>query len=294
MELNVLKAFVAVARNRSFSEAALQLHLTQPAVSKRVAALEQELDARLFDRMGRNVSLTEAGEALLPRALQILKEIEDSRKIIADLSGRVRGRLSLGTSHHIGLHRLPPVLRAYSSRYPEVELDLHFLDSEAGCDEVERGRLDLAVVTLPDTPSTNLLLTPIWDDPLEIAVAHDHPLADVRDITLQELASHGAILPAVGTFTRTIVVTPFDEHQLPLKVVLETNYLETNKMMVTIGLGWSALPQTMLDRDLRSVQVKELRLRRSLGIVQHKARTLSNASQALVSMLISGGSSGLG
>lgn len=286
MEFNALKAFVAVASNRSFSEAAIQLHLTQPAVSKRVAALEEQLDAKLFDRMGRNVFLTEAGAALLPRALQIIDKMDESRKIIADLSGRVRGRLSLGTSHHIGLHRLPPVLRAFCNRYPEVELDLHFLDSETGCEAVERGGLDLAVVTLPDTPSPNLLLTQVWDDPLEVAVARDHPLAHKRKVTLAELASHGAILPAIGTVTRTVVVAPFNEHQLRLKVILETNYLETNKMMVSIGLGWSALPRTMLDGELRSVRVTKLRLRRSLGIVQHKARTLSNASQALIGMLV--------
>ena len=177
MEINELKTFVAVAEQASFSLAAKHLYLTQPAVSKRVTALEEQLATKLFDRVGRRVCLTEAGKALLPKAYGILKEIDESRRMIANLSGQVRGRLSLGTSHHIGLHRLPPILRAYISRFPEVELDLHFLDSEAGCDEIERGKLDLAVVTLPPTPPPAISVLQIWDDPLDFVVTPDHPLA---------------------------------------------------------------------------------------------------------------------
>ena len=285
MEINELKTFVAVAEQASFSLAAKHLYLTQPAVSKRVTALEEQLATKLFDRVGRRVCLTEAGKALLPKAYGILKEIDESRRMIANLSGQVRGRLSLGTSHHIGLHRLPPILRAYISRFPEVELDLHFLDSEAGCDEVERGKLDLAVVTLPPTPPPAISLLQIWDDPLDIVVAPDHPLARFKNITIDDLADHPAILPTVGTFTRAIIVKPFQQAQLDLNVRLETNYLETNKMMVTIGLGWSALPRTMLNKDLCCLNVSQLKLGRSLGVVRHKSRTLSNAAQALLEMI---------
>lgn len=287
MEFDALKAFVAVSQDRSFSTAADRLHLTQPAVSKRIATLEHGLGTRLFDRIGRTITLTPAGEVLLPRAIHIMGEMEESRRMIANLSGQIRGRLSLGTSHHIGLHRLPPILRSYTNRFPQVELDLHFMDSEAGCNAVEQGQLDLAVVTLPLKASPKLLPTKVWDDPLDIVIARDHLLVERQNIGLEELADHAAILPAANTFTRAIVVRPFDEHRLRLKVALETNYLETNKMMVTIGLGWSVLPRTMLNEHLKSIPIEHLRLKRALGIVQHRARTLSNAATALVDMLLS-------
>ena len=285
MEINELKTFIAVADHASFSLAAKHLYLTQPAVSKRVNSLEEQLAAKLFDRIGRRVCLTEAGKALLPKARGILKEIDESRRMIANLSGRVRGRLSLGTSHHIGLHRLPPVLRAYISRFPDVELDIHFMDSEAGCDQVECGKLDLAVVTLPPAPPSAVSLLQIWDDPLDIVVAPDHPLARLNNITLEDLATHPAILPTAGTVTRAIIAKPFQLAQLHLNVMLETNYLETNKMMVTIGLGWSALPRTMLDKDLYCLNISHLSLARTLGIIRHKSRTLSNAARALLEMI---------
>jgi len=130
MDLANLNAFIAVAETRSFSLAAERLHLTQPAVSKRIAALEAQLDVRLFDRLGREIGLTEAGRALLPRAYQILNVLDDTRRALTNLNGDIGGRLSLATSHHIGLHRLPPLLRAFTRAHPQVSLDIRFLDSE--------------------------------------------------------------------------------------------------------------------------------------------------------------------
>ena len=108
MDIPSLRGFLAVAEHGSFSAAAEELHLTQPAVSKRVAQLELGLGQRLFDRVGHRVLLTRAGEVLLPRARCILQEISDTRRVLANLRGLVDGSLSIVTSHHIGLRRLPP------------------------------------------------------------------------------------------------------------------------------------------------------------------------------------------
>ncbi len=148
METQNLRAFLMVAEQGSFSGAAEELHITQPAVSKRVATLETQLGTALFDRIGRQVSLTEAGRALLPHALAIWQSLGQAEQSIRDLSGVVAGRLRLGTSHHIGLHRLPPVLRRFSERYPQVKLDIDFMDSEEAYEEIMRGNVELAVVTL--------------------------------------------------------------------------------------------------------------------------------------------------
>ncbi len=286
MEIKDLKAFITVAEYASFSLAANHLHLTQPAISKRIAALERELGARLLDRIGKRVFLTEAGSALIPNAKKILSDVDETRKMITSLSDEVGGRLSIATSHHIGLHRLPTVLRAYTNKYPNVDLDIQFMDSEAGCEEVARGSVDLAIVTLPSPSPANLVLNTIWNDPLDIVVGHDHPLLQKREVNLEELVSFPTILPPQGTYTRTLIIKPFQERQLTLDIKLETNYLETIKMMVAIGLGWSALPQTMITEDLHRVPVTDLRLKRTLGIVQHRSRTLSNAARALAVMLL--------
>ncbi len=285
METASLRAFVAVADSGSFSAAATRLFLSQPAIIKRIATLESELDTRLFDRIGRTVTLTEAGQTLLPRARHILLELDDSIRSLSSLSGEVHGTLRFATSHHVGLHRLPPVLKQYVRRYPQVRLDIRFMDSEQACRAVETGALELAVVTLPPTPSGALGTQRIWHDPLAVVAARDHPLCALKRPQLSDLGAHPAILPASNTYTRQIADAAFARLAIELDVALSINYLETIKMLVSVGIGWALLPQTMLDRQLRALPVKQLRLQRQLGWVAHRDRTLSNAARALRQML---------
>lgn len=286
MDISALQAFIAVAETASFSLAAQRLFLTQPAVSKRIAALEQELGTALFDRVGRHTGLTEAGRALLPRARRIVDELEDSRRAIASLSGKVEGRLSFATSHHIGLHRLPPVLRAFHQRHPQVELDIHFMDSEAACQAVLHGDLELGIVTLPTLTPPNLETRLLWDDPLTLVVAPDHPLAAKHQVTVKQLADWPAILPAHGTYTREIVESTFADAGLVPQASMATNYLETIKMLVAVGLGWSVLPHTMLDTQVHALRLRNFAPHRGLGVVYHRVRSRSNAAQALIEVAL--------
>lgn len=285
MDIAGLQAFVTIADSGSFSLAAGRLHLTQPAVSKRLAALEAELDTRLFDRLGRAVRLTEAGGVLLPRALRILTELDDTRRALRNLSGVVTGPLTLATSHHIGLHRLPPVLRIFSSRYPQVRLDMRFMDSELAGAAVLRGEVDLAVITLPPRLEPPLEVLPLWPDPLIAIASPAHPLAEPIAVTPERLSQYPAILPSEATFTRRIIEEGLARLGVTPLVAFSTNYLETIKMMVAVGLGWSILPRTMRDADLVELNVDGLRLERALGVVRHTGRTLSNAARAILDTL---------
>ncbi|MDM7322823.1 MAG: LysR family transcriptional regulator [Gammaproteobacteria bacterium] len=286
MDISNYAAFLAVAEQASFSLAAEQLHLTQPAISKRIAQLEAELGVTLFDRLGRRVALTEAGRALRPVAERILSDVREMHQVIANLSREVSGPLSVVTSHHIGLRRLPPILRDFTRSYRRVRLDIAFMDSEQACQAVERGMFELGVVTLPLRPSPLLECIPLWEDRLVIAVAREHPLAAQACVSLEQLGAHPAILPAVGTYTRTIIEAPILQRHGALDVILETNYLETIRTMVAIGLGWSALPQIMLGDDVVEVAVEGLDIHRTLGLVRHAGRIVSNASRALTELLL--------
>lgn len=285
MDIAALHAFVTVAETRSFSEAALRLHLTQPAISKRIAQLETSLNCQLFDRIGRQTSLTEAGQALLPRAQRILFEMEDMRRELSNLSGEVGGTLKIGTSHHIGLHRLPPVLKTFSRRFPQVNLDIQFIDSEMAFDLLMQGQLELGIVTLPPEPHATLQTMTVWNDPLAFMVSVEHPLAGQKVVALQDLAAYSAILPSLSTFTRRIVEKLFRAEALDIEVAISTNYLETIKMMTSIGLGWTVLPATMLDDDVCRLPIRDIHLTRSLGVVFHPGHSLSNAAKAMLQLL---------
>jgi DNA-binding transcriptional LysR family regulator len=285
IDIDGIKAFVTVADARSFSIAANHLHLTQPAVSKRIALLESQMGVRLFDRIGRTVNLTEAGRALEPRARDILMNIEDTQREISNLAGNIGGQLSLATSHHIGLWRLPQVLRKFSQRHPEVSLDLHFMDSEVAHDQIVQGNLELGVITLPPKSHERLNAIPIWRDPLVFMCAVDHPLASQEKFYIEQLPDYPAILPDMSTFTGRIVKTLFDERGLALNVSMSTNYLETIKMLISIGLGWSVLPSSMLDSSLKVINVPNVTIERQLGVIHHVQRTLSNAGKAFLDCL---------
>ncbi len=287
MDLANLAAFVAVAEHGGFSSAAEQLHLTQPAVSKRIAQLEASLQARLFDRLGRQVVLTEAGQTLLPRAQRLLDDAGDARRALREVGDGVGGTLRFATSHHIGLHRLPPLLRRFVTKYPRVALDIRFLDSEQAWNEVLQGRIELALTTLgPATPP--LRATPLWDDPLCFVAAPGHPLARRPRPTLAELSAHPAVLPEPHTFTHRIVADAFARRGLPLRLRMTSNYMETLKMLASAGLAWGVLPQSMLDRSLRALPVGGMKLSRRLGCVTHAGRTPSRAAQAFIALLDAG------
>lgn len=281
MDSQTLKAFVAVAEAGSFSLGAEKLHLTQSAASKRISQLEGQLNVRLFDRIARQVTLTEAGRALLPRAKRILQELDEARQAIRDLSGGVAGPLRLCISHHLGLHRLPPVLKSFATKYPQVELDVDFMDSEKAYEAILRGEFEVGVITLALNENPKIESMHIWDDPLVFVCAHEHPLARSANPTLKALSRYPAILPGMNTYTGRILKQFFDNEGVPLKSPMSTNYLETIRMMVSVGLGWSVLPAT-LAKELHNFQLPVPFIKRELGFIHHKEKSLSNAANAFI------------
>jgi DNA-binding transcriptional LysR family regulator len=282
---NDLQAFIAVADLNSFSKAGERLHLTQPAVSKRVQALEAQLGAKLLDRVGKRVYLTDAGRLLKPRAEDLIRAMQETQRMVQDMEFKVSGVLSLTTSHHVGLHRLAPVLRTFTRRFPEVKLDIRFEDSEDAHDLVRRAETEIAVVTLDPLGDSDLQYLQLWDDPLCFVVSKDHELAPRGRLTLLELAASTPVLPGLGTYTGRIVVDAFMAAGIPLTPNLATNYLETIAMLVSIGLGWSVLPSSMVKPPLVVLDTEAPALRRSLGCVTNPRRTLSNAARAFRDVL---------
>ncbi|NOZ52100.1 MAG: LysR family transcriptional regulator [Gammaproteobacteria bacterium] len=302
MDTTNLTTFLTIAELKSFTQAAETLFLTQPAISKRIKALETEMNAKLFDRLGRQTTLTEAGHILYKRAQIILQQMQEGQREIQNLSRQVTGKLSIATSHHIGLHRLPPALEQYNQQYPDVLLDLHFMDSEQAYHQVMAGKFELAIITIPNNNTNNnkseLIAKTIWEDKLEFVVGPTHELVSNTNRStkktephspihksLTELAQYPAILPAKNTYTRQIIEQTFKQSEQRIATSMSTNYLETIKMLVKVGLGWSILPHTMLTDELTILKINNITLTRHLGLVRHPARTLSNAATAMVSIL---------
>ena len=283
MNTKDLDTFLAVAETRSFSEAAQVLNITQPAVTKRIQAFEQNLDATLFDRVGKRVHLTAAGEVMLHEARTLIGSWSDTQRKIANISSNVSGPLKLATSHHIGLHRLAPVLQAYRATYSDVALNITFEDSEVAHEMLTLGEIELAVVTLNPEGAGNLSYTPVWHDPLRFVTAPGTRTA--KRLSLNDLANLPCVLPGTATFTGRIVLDRFAAAGIDLKPAMSTNYLETLSMLVRVGLGWSVLPESMAG-DLKILNVDCPEMSRTLGCVTHPARALSNAARAFYEVVV--------
>lgn len=291
MDIYSLQTFLVVAEYRSFSKAADKLYLTQPAISKRIASLEEDLSTKLFDRLGKKVLMTDAGNELFNRARKIVGECDDARRALSNLSEKVSGRLSFATSHHIGLHRLPKILRQFTMLFPQVDLDIRFLESEEAYGALIQGKIELALITLPEVSYEGLTCISVWQDSMVAAAAADHPLlinsGKGRRTTAEELVCWPAILPGEKTFTFQLIAETFAEMELHLENKLSSNYIEMIRMLISSGAGWGFLPQTMIDgEEVKSVPGKLPVILRQLGVITHNGRTLSRSARELITLLI--------
>lgn len=144
MKIATFSAFIKVMETGSISIAAEKLYLTQPAVTKRIHGLENYLGIKLFESVGRGIQPTQAAYHILPRIKQWLSELEDIQRDISQSQDQIQGKLKIGTSHHIGLHHLPKYLKSFAQDYPQVELEVQFIDSEQAHQLVLAGEIELA------------------------------------------------------------------------------------------------------------------------------------------------------
>ena len=284
MNLAAFEAFVKVMETGSISMAADQLFITQPAVTKRIHSLEEYFGVKLFESAGRGVQATHAAHSLLPKVKSWLNELGDIHHTLSHEQNEVQGKLKLGTSHHIGLHHLPHHLRRYAQDYPNVRLDVRFVDSEQAHEQVLAGDLELAFLTLPPQLDPRLKYVTIWNDPLVFVAAPFHPLAQAQNLKLQDLLAYPSLLPAAQTYTSQITLAEFEKQGVKPKITMSNNPLESIRMLVSIGLGWSVLPKTMVNDGLVQLDIN-LEMHRQLGMVWHPGRSQSKAAQALVSLM---------
>ncbi|WP_230659965.1 LysR family transcriptional regulator [Psychrobacter sp. I-STPA10] len=286
MNTTNLTTFITVMQTGSISGAAEKLFITQPAVSKRIKNLEDEFNVILFDTLGRGIVPTQAATELLPHAKRWLDDYDNFKINIQNSQQTVSGKLVIGTSHHIGLHHLPPVLKQFIQMYPAVQLEVHFVDSESAHKSVLDGDLSLAFLTLPPVYDKRLTYYTLWSDPLYFVTGTLSSLAKKSNVSLEELAHYGAILPAANTFTSQITLAEFAKQNLKPYATMSTNPLESIRMLVSVGLGWSVLPQTLINQDLARIDMAEnLELQRYLGVVINPHLTRSASVEALMQLL---------
>ena len=246
--LRQLKVFEAVANHLSFSRAAQELHLTQPAVSMQVQALVEQAGVALFEQIGKKIFLTAAGEELLRHARRIAQQLREADEAMAAIRGVRGGRLNIGvvsTAKYIA----PRLLVAFRDLHPEAELRLGVENRETVVRQLAENEIDLAIMGVP--PKDFETVAEIFSEhPHVIVAAPDHPLAAARRIAPETLASELFLIRESGSGTRAAMERFFGERNIELAKTLELASNETIKQAVMAGMGLSFLSGHSISLEL--------------------------------------------
>lgn len=282
MELRHLRYFEAVARHSHVTRAAEELHIAQPALSKQISQLEQELDIALFNRVGRSVRLTEAGEALLPHARAILAQVAIARAEMSERVGLRKGRVSIGTTPTVGTRLLPPALADFSRMYPGIEFRLSEAGLQTLLEELEAGLADMVIVSLPlDDPAVTV--EELFSEELVVVVNNLHPLAAQQHVRLADLSNERWVLTAEDYDLRSSVLSACQQVGFVPQVILEGGEIDTLLRLVAAGLGISLMPRLGIppDATMTLLRVADLDLSRTLGLAWRDDRVSAPAARAM-------------
>jgi DNA-binding transcriptional LysR family regulator len=249
MELRQLAVFVAVAEEASFTRAADRLHMVQSAVSASVRTLERELGASLFDRTTRRVELTDAGDALLPEARQVLAAVGAAREAVDQVSGGLRGTLRIGTMQGQAMRAVsvPRMLARFRAEHPGVEIQVgHVGGSVHMAEQVRVGRLDLAFVSLPGRRPAGLTLTRISLEEMQLACPKDHPLSARAEVELAALADEPFAEFPEGWGTRMATDRAFAAAGVSRTIVYEVNDVASVVEFVGNGLAVAVIAPSLI------------------------------------------------
>src|SRR5216684_882679 len=210
MELHQLRYFCAVAETGSFSRAAEQSHVSQPSLSQQIMKLEEELGARLFDRLGRSVRLTELGKTFLPRARAVLRELEAAKGDVVERKDFVGGPVTVGIIPTVGPYFLPPFLTSFSRKFPQVRFTVVEEITPALLDRLRAGAIDVAILALP-IRGHEFETAPLLTERLFAALPKNHKLAKRRSLVLKDLRSEPFLLLRDGHCFRDTAVAEQQE-----------------------------------------------------------------------------------
>ncbi len=288
MDLDYLTTFLEIAKQGSFSRAGQKLFRSQPAVSAQIRQLEEEYGQKLFDRVGKSMKLTAAGEVLLGYAGRLVTLKNDSLRAVADQSSAPRGTLAVGANEATCLYVLPDVFAEFHRRFPSVQISVYRNFSRKVIEKVEDGALDVGIVTLP-VKSPSLKIHSIFRDRLMLMVSPKNPLARHKTVTVAEIADQPLIFPKTG-FTRQLLDKLFRPYRSQLRVTMELPSVGMIKRFVAAGLGVSLISESFARDEVRAGDVKlvaisDVELWRELGLIYRRDRTLPRSAAAFVSLI---------
>lgn len=292
MEDHKLKVFCTVADTKSFSKASEIIHLTQPAVSLQIQALEELYETKLFDRSSSTVALTPAGEILYKYAREILALYSAAEKNIGELTGLVKGSISVGASTTIGNHLLPTVIADFRKTHPKIKIHLSVGNTKRIVEFLNSGNIDIGLVE-GDVARQKLIVEKLISDELVVIVPPLHPWAKKKEISIYDATKEPFVLREEGSGTRQILEKYLNKHGISthdMKASMMLGSTEAIKEAVESGIGISIVSRWAARKEnkygsLKLLSLKEEKFFRDFSLVFHKNAIASHAVDEFLTYL---------
>jgi DNA-binding transcriptional LysR family regulator len=292
MEDHKLKVFCTVADTKSFSKASEIIHLTQPAVSLQIQALEELYETKLFDRSSSTVSLTPAGEILYKYSKEILALYSAAEKNIGELTGLVKGSISVGASTTIGNHLLPTVIADFRRTHPKIRIHLSVGNTKRIVEFLNSGNIDIGLVE-GDVARQKLIVEKLISDELVVIVPPLHPWAKKKEVSIYDVTKEPFVLREEGSGTRQILEKYLNKHGISthdMKASMMLGSTEAIKEAVESGIGISIVSRWAARKEnkygsLKLVSLKEEKFFRDFSLIFHKNAIASHAVDEFLTYL---------
>lgn len=287
--LRQLKVFAAVAKHLSFTRAAEELCLTQPAVSMQVKQLENQLDVALFEQLGKRIYLTEAGEEVFHYSRGIAQQLEELETVLNNLKGMGHGKLRISVATTAN-YFAPTLLATFCQRFPGVTVSLDVTNRQTLLQQLAENEVDLVIMGQPPT-EMELEAGAFMENPLVVVAPPDHPLVQERRIPLQRLEKEVFLVREPGSGTRSAMQRFFDQHDIHITTGMEVGSDEAIKQSVQAGLGLGLLSRDTVQMELTLerlaiLDVEHFPILRYWFVVHRKGKRLSAVAQAFKDFLL--------
>ncbi|WP_331377070.1 LysR family transcriptional regulator [Sinorhizobium chiapasense] len=288
-EILDLRAFLSVVELESFHRAADALHLSQPALSRRIQKLEQVIGAPLLERTTRHVSATALGTELVPLVRRMLEEFDGSLFAVRDVGSNRGGLVTIACLPTAAFYFLPTVIRQFNEEYPNIRFRILDLPATDGLQAVARGEVEFGI-NIMGTSDPDLTFERLAEDPFVLAARSDHPLAAKPAVGWAELEPYHLITVHRSSGNRTLLDAALAKSNIKLRWFYEVTHLSTSLGLVEAGLGISVLPRMATPQDdhpfLITRPIGDPEVSRTIGVVRRRGGTLSPAAERFLKMLM--------
>lgn len=291
MHIENFKIFSDLVESESFSRAAKLNGITQSAVSQQLRAMEKHFNILIVDRSQKQFRLTHEGQKLYESAKEMLYLYEKLNSELLEMKKVISGTIHISTVYSIGLHELPPYVKVFLAKFPEVNIRVEYRRANMVYEDILTNSIDLGLVAYPQKHK-QLEVLPFHDDILVLVVSPEHPLAKKKSVTLEEIATQKFIGFEPDIPTRKATDQIFRDAHIEVEPVMEFDNVETVKRAVEINAGIAILPQTTVVREeaqglLKVLKFKNKTFKRPLALIHRKGRVLTPAIKKLIDLLTS-------